>query len=258
MTLAQSLLFVAAEATRYPEFSKLKTPKSHQKKANGVSFFRRPDSRRDREPTMQFAVVPAAETKRLAAAVWIATVDSDKIRLRVSKDAVPWPNTSWTRSVSTMVTAPTEAVVMHVRRVAAEPALATARDVDIRRKNSTNRSTEPIHTASHRHNDEKAFSAEAPPKRFRASSPPEEGRRREVYGQAVARLQQGSGAAAATLLRVMADAATPAASRVRAAQCVLDNASRAIELQDLAVRLRALENGNGREDAVSDDLEKAA
>jgi len=41
---------------------------------------------------MQFAVVPAAETKRLAAAAWIATVDSDKIRLPVSKDAVPWAN----------------------------------------------------------------------------------------------------------------------------------------------------------------------
>src|ERR1700686_3533780 len=40
--------------------------------------------------------------------------------------------------------------------------------------------------------------------------------RREAYAQAVARLQQGSGGAAATLLRVMIDAAAPAASRVRA------------------------------------------
>ena len=82
--------------------------------------------------------------------------------------------------------------------------------------------------------------------------------RREAYAQAVTRLQQGSGAAATTLLRVMTDVAAPAASRVRAAQCVLENASRGIELQDLAVRLRALENCSRREDTVTDELEKAA
>lgn len=82
--------------------------------------------------------------------------------------------------------------------------------------------------------------------------------RREVYGQAIARLQQGSGAAAGTLLRVMTDVAVTPATRVRAAQCVLDNASRGIELQDVAVRLRALEIGSRREDTLSDDLEKAA
>lgn len=82
--------------------------------------------------------------------------------------------------------------------------------------------------------------------------------RREAYAHAVARLQQGSGAAAATLLRVMTDTTAPAASRVRAAQCVLDNASRGIELQDLAVRLRAVEIQRTREEILSDDLEKAA
>src|SRR5690348_17516128 len=102
MTLAQSLLFVIAEATGYPKFIKLNTPKSQKEWADGVIFFRRPNHRRDKEPTIQFAVVPAAETKRLAEAVWIATVESDRIRLPDNKQAVPWPATSCTISASTI------------------------------------------------------------------------------------------------------------------------------------------------------------
>jgi hypothetical protein len=71
--------------------------------------------------------------------------------------------------------------------------------------------------------------------------------RRDAYSQAVARLQQGAAAAAATLLRVMCDTAAPPASRVRAAQCVLDNAARGIGLQDLDVRLRELEKSGAME-----------
>ena len=53
--------------------------------------------------------------------------------------------------------------------------------------------------------------------------------------------KQASSAAVGTLLRVMTDQAAPAASRVRAADSVLDHAARAIELEDIEVRLSGLE-----------------
>ncbi|MBZ5618476.1 MAG: hypothetical protein LAQ69_07100 [Acidobacteriia bacterium] len=65
--------------------------------------------------------------------------------------------------------------------------------------------------------------------------------RRQAFSQAVARLQQASSAAVGTLLRVMTDQAAPAASRVRAADSVLDHAAKAIELEDLDIRLSELE-----------------
>jgi len=45
--------------------------------------------------------------------------------------------------------------------------------------------------------------------------------RRQAFSRAVARLQHASNAAVATLLRIMTDREAPAASRVRAADCVL-------------------------------------
>ena len=65
--------------------------------------------------------------------------------------------------------------------------------------------------------------------------------RREVFAQAVARLQQGASAAATTLLKTMIDTNTPASVRVRAADCVLDHAAKAIELEDIEVRVSELE-----------------
>lgn len=65
--------------------------------------------------------------------------------------------------------------------------------------------------------------------------------RRQAYAQCIGRLQQASSAAVGTLLRVMTDQSAPAASRVRAAESVLDHASKAIELEDLDVRLCDLE-----------------
>ena len=65
--------------------------------------------------------------------------------------------------------------------------------------------------------------------------------RGEAYSQTVARLQQASGAAVSTLLQVMVDKTTPPASRVRAADCVLDRAAKAIELEDIEARLAELE-----------------
>jgi hypothetical protein len=65
--------------------------------------------------------------------------------------------------------------------------------------------------------------------------------RREAYGQAISRLEHASGAAVTTLLKVMTDQNTPASSRVRAADCVLDHARHAIEVEDIEVRVSELE-----------------
>src|SRR5258706_9546410 len=65
--------------------------------------------------------------------------------------------------------------------------------------------------------------------------------RRAAYGQAIARLQHGAAAAAAILLKLMYDSATPASTRMRAAESVLDRAHKAIELEDLDARLTELE-----------------
>ena len=65
--------------------------------------------------------------------------------------------------------------------------------------------------------------------------------RRAAYGQAVARLQQGASAAATTLLKTMIDPGTPASVRVRAAECVMNHAMKAIEIEDIEVRVSELE-----------------
>jgi hypothetical protein len=65
--------------------------------------------------------------------------------------------------------------------------------------------------------------------------------RRESYSQSIGRLQQAAIAAASTLLKIMVDPNAPAASRVRAADCVLEHAARALELEDIEVRLHRLE-----------------
>jgi hypothetical protein len=65
--------------------------------------------------------------------------------------------------------------------------------------------------------------------------------RRQAYGQSIARLQQGSAAAATTLLKVMVDAGTPHSTRVRAAESVLTHAAKAIEIEDIEARVAALE-----------------
>jgi hypothetical protein len=64
--------------------------------------------------------------------------------------------------------------------------------------------------------------------------------RREVFSQSVGRLQQGP-SAVNTLLRVMADPAAAAASKVRAACQVLEISVRAMALDDLEARIARLE-----------------
>jgi len=65
--------------------------------------------------------------------------------------------------------------------------------------------------------------------------------RRAAFGQAVARLQQASGAAVSTLLKVMVDPNTPASTKVRAADSVLDHSAKSIEIEDIEARVAALE-----------------
>jgi len=69
--------------------------------------------------------------------------------------------------------------------------------------------------------------------------------RREAFGQSIARLQQGSVAATTTLLKTMFDPGTPASVRVRAAECVLNHAAKAIEIEDIEARVSALEASAG-------------
>jgi hypothetical protein len=65
--------------------------------------------------------------------------------------------------------------------------------------------------------------------------------RREAFGQAIARLQQGTAAAATTLLKIMIDQSTPPSVRVRAADSVFNHAAKAIEIEDIEARVTALE-----------------
>jgi hypothetical protein len=70
--------------------------------------------------------------------------------------------------------------------------------------------------------------------------------RREAFGQATARLQQASGAAVMTLLKIMIDTNAPASTRVRAADSVLDHAAKAIEIEDIEARVAALEQASSK------------
>ncbi len=65
--------------------------------------------------------------------------------------------------------------------------------------------------------------------------------RRAAFGQSVARLQQASSAAVSTLLKIMVEQNSPASTRVRAADSVLNHGIKAIEIEDIEVRVAALE-----------------
>ena len=65
--------------------------------------------------------------------------------------------------------------------------------------------------------------------------------RRAAFAQSIARLQQASSAAVSTLLKVMIDPNSPASTRVRAADSILDHAAKAIEIEDIEVRVSQLE-----------------
>src|ERR1700677_1878878 len=65
--------------------------------------------------------------------------------------------------------------------------------------------------------------------------------RREALSQTIGRLQQGSSAAATTLLKVMLEQTTPPSTKVRAADSVMNHALRAMELEEVLERLTKLE-----------------
>ena len=54
-------------------------------------------------------------------------------------------------------------------------------------------------------------------------------------------MQQMSSAAVTTLGKIMVDPAAPAASRVRAADCILEHAARETDIEQLEARLTTVE-----------------
>jgi hypothetical protein len=69
--------------------------------------------------------------------------------------------------------------------------------------------------------------------------------RRAAHAQSIARLQQATSAAVSTLLKVMVDAGTPASTKVRAADNVLNHSAKAIEIEDIEARVSELERTTG-------------
>ena len=65
--------------------------------------------------------------------------------------------------------------------------------------------------------------------------------RRAAFGQAIARLQQMSGAAVATLGKMMVEQTAPPSTRVRAAEAIINHAAKAIEIEDIEARVSELE-----------------
>jgi len=65
--------------------------------------------------------------------------------------------------------------------------------------------------------------------------------RRDAYRQSIGRLQQGSSAAASTLIKLLVEPTTPASTRARAAEIILNRSAKAIEIEDIDARLSELE-----------------
>jgi len=65
--------------------------------------------------------------------------------------------------------------------------------------------------------------------------------KRTAFGQTMARLHQMSSAAASTLGKVMVDPSSPASTRIRAAESILNHTMKAVELEDLEARIAELE-----------------
>ena len=65
--------------------------------------------------------------------------------------------------------------------------------------------------------------------------------RRAAFSQSIARLQQGTSAAATTLIKLLLDPNTPASVRARVADSIFSHASKAIEIEDIEARVSELE-----------------
>lgn len=70
--------------------------------------------------------------------------------------------------------------------------------------------------------------------------------RQAAVSQSNARLQQLSSAAVSTLAKIMVDPNAPASARVRAADRILERAKQGLEMEDLDVRLTAIEQEVGQ------------
>ena len=66
--------------------------------------------------------------------------------------------------------------------------------------------------------------------------------RRHAASQAMARLQNAAGAAAAVVLKSLGDPNLSAATRFKAAQYILDKGREGFELEDLEIRISRLED----------------
>ena len=82
--------------------------------------------------------------------------------------------------------------------------------------------------------------------------------RRAAHGQSIARLQQATSAAVSTLLKVMVDAGTPASTKVRAADSVLNHSAKSIEIEDIEVRVAELEFSFARVSAAGSSATSTA
>ena len=71
--------------------------------------------------------------------------------------------------------------------------------------------------------------------------------RRDILQQTNARIQQNSGVAAAVLFKLIADAGTPASVKARAALGLLEIANKSLLVEDLEVRIAALERATKKE-----------
>jgi hypothetical protein len=69
--------------------------------------------------------------------------------------------------------------------------------------------------------------------------------RRAAFGEAITRLQQMSGASVATLGKMMVEPTAPPSTRVRAAEVIINQAAKAIGLEDIEARVAELERAGG-------------
>jgi hypothetical protein len=65
--------------------------------------------------------------------------------------------------------------------------------------------------------------------------------KRAVHAQAMARIQQATGPAVSTVLRVMSDPQTPPATRMRAGQIVIELSLKFVDQEDILARIEQLE-----------------
>ena len=82
--------------------------------------------------------------------------------------------------------------------------------------------------------------------------------RRDSMEQSARRLQQGCAAAASTLIKIMMDSNSPAASRLRAADSIFSHSKSLMELEDLDVRLRRVEEIAASQEENRQELDRRA